>query len=143
MAKRKRKDAAEVITERKKPEAKKVKVQNTSPQAFKSNQVVKSKAKPSTAVVEAPVVSKPNALRIVVGSYEKVLCGIDARFPEEAVEKVSCSPFHANSEYTRPETRIHVLRTYGRNQMSCLQRPLHGLRRLRRSHKVPSSLPPN
>jgi hypothetical protein len=47
------------------------------------------KQKKPEAVVTAPIPqSKPEAIRIVVGSYEKVLCGIDARFTSKSEDEV-------------------------------------------------------
>jgi hypothetical protein len=47
------------------------------------------KQKKPEAVVVAPIPpSKPEAIRIVVGSYEKVLCGIDARFTSKSEDEV-------------------------------------------------------
>jgi protein MAK11 len=75
--------------------AKKAKVQHISASEAKTTKVSKStdsskpKKKPVAVVPEEPKIIKPNALRIVVGSYEKVLCGIDARFTVKSAEKVS------------------------------------------------------
>jgi hypothetical protein len=45
----------------------------------------------SAAVQTISSPAKPNAVRIIVGSYEKVLCGIDAKFENQSPEKVSSS----------------------------------------------------
>jgi hypothetical protein len=49
----------------------------------------KSNQKPVAVVVKDPPRPKPEAIRIVVGSYEKILCGIDARFTPESPDTVS------------------------------------------------------
>jgi hypothetical protein len=73
---------------------KKAKVQHVSTPGTKVAKVSKPagsskpKQKPVAVVPEVPKIIKPNAIRIVVGSYEKVLCGIDARFNPKSVEKV-------------------------------------------------------
>jgi ethanolamine utilization microcompartment shell protein EutL len=79
MAKRKREEAGDVL-ERTKATQKKEKHKNGT---SKKEIVPKS----TSTVSENVVQSIPKALRIVVGSYEKVLCGIDARF--KSAETVS------------------------------------------------------
>lgn len=71
MPKRKRTEAVE---KPKNVEMKKTKVQDETATA----EGLKPTKKASIAHEVAPV--KSNAIRIIVGSYEKVLCGIDAKF---------------------------------------------------------------
>jgi hypothetical protein len=72
--------------------------------------------KPVAVVVKDPPRSKPEAIRIVVGSYEKILCGIDARFTSESPDTVSPNSISlliiANPQV---KSCIHVLGTHRRN----------------------------
>lgn len=60
------------------------KAENTVIEASKPDQ-----QSPLTQDGFLPTTPKPRAIRIIVGSYEKVLCGIDARSSSQATEKVS------------------------------------------------------
>lgn len=83
--------------------------------------------------------SQPNAVRIIVGSYEKVLCGIDVRFDMQHPEKVILSRRKSDIvAHSKFESRLHVLRPFWGNQMSCRQRPLSRFWRIRRGDKVPT-----
>src|SRR5436305_920642 len=91
MSKRKRTEQTEVIEEPKVIETKKRKSQNggsTIPQVSKFGQKFEVK---DTVTTIAP---KPEGIRIVVGSYEKVLCGINTKFDAQSIEKVCLSPVH-------------------------------------------------
>jgi hypothetical protein len=96
MAKAKRKEPVEVEASGVSAATKRQKVvheekSNKSKSKKEQQSLVKSKkdgavaAKNSEKVVTSA--SPPEALRIVIGSYEKVLCGIDAKF-EDKSEKV-------------------------------------------------------
>jgi hypothetical protein len=85
----KRKEQAEASEAPHPIERKKQKRKHISILENKDPEVVKAKEK--SAVVETVALTptpKPNAVRIIVGSYEKVLCGIDARFDTEAPDTV-------------------------------------------------------
>jgi hypothetical protein len=89
MSKRKRREPTETITAPQADGNKKVKTQHKP----KAENTVAETSKPeqqSPLVPDGilPTSSKPRAIRIIVGSYEKVLCGIDARFPNQATERV-------------------------------------------------------
>jgi hypothetical protein len=91
MTKRKRKEQFEVPATTENGTKKKRRFQKPAGKAINSEQLASSKQK--SAVVPAPVPesTKPTAVRIVVGSYEKVLAGIDARFTSEAAGNVISS----------------------------------------------------
>jgi hypothetical protein len=86
MAKRKRKEPTAVVPQPKEAVAKKVKLQHDSVSKQKASEVAITKKKPAAIVAEESV--KPTAIRIVVGSYEKVLAGIDARFTSSSGDTV-------------------------------------------------------
>lgn len=64
---------------------KKAKVQGVVSTKEKTSDKIASLKQKSSVVSEN---SKPTDLRIVIGSYEKVLCGIDARFTSSNAENV-------------------------------------------------------
>jgi len=64
----------------------KAKVQRVVSSKEKASDKIASLKQKSSSLSEN---SKPNALRIVIGSYEKVLCGIDARFTSSNAGNVS------------------------------------------------------
>jgi len=81
MSKRKRTEEADVVSNK----AEVVQLKKKKDNAVKNGE----KQKKPEAVVTAPILqSKPEAIRIVVGSYEKVLCGIDARFTSNSEDDV-------------------------------------------------------
>ena len=55
--------------------------------AKKSSEATKPKQQTTALLVENEP-SKPSAVRIIVGSYEKVLCGVDARFDSQSSANV-------------------------------------------------------
>jgi hypothetical protein len=82
MAKRKLKELNEKV-EGKKPIAKKQKG-DADITVNKPAVAVKKIEKSVPVVTEVSInFPKPSACRIIVGSYEKVLCGIDARFTQQ------------------------------------------------------------
>jgi len=84
MAKRKRNEQVEAPAVNENGKGKKQKVQTPAVPEKKEQLVTNSKQKAAVAPAQVPEVSKPTALRIIIGSYEKVLAGIDARFTSEA-----------------------------------------------------------
>lgn len=78
MAKRKRTEPTDVIQRPREAEAKKVKLQHASTTKQKTSENAITKAKPAVREAEKPVT--PTAVRIVTGSYEKVLAGVDVKF---------------------------------------------------------------
>ena len=86
MPKRKRKEQTEAVGGPKSGGTKKAKV----PDETATSKDLKSKPK-AAIVPEVSPPAKPKAIRIIVGSYEKVLCGIDAKFDSEFTSKVFSS----------------------------------------------------
>lgn len=86
MAKRKRKEPTEIIQQPKEAALKKTKVQHDAVPKTRTSEVAITKQKPAAIEPANPV--KPIAVRIVVGSYEKVLAGIDARFTSGSGDNV-------------------------------------------------------
>jgi hypothetical protein len=87
MPKRKRKYSTVTVETPKAVDKKKVKVQHNS--YVDKSAVGDVSLKQKSAIPDAPVeLSKPTSIRVIVGSYEKVLCGIDTSFDNEAIAKV-------------------------------------------------------
>ena len=73
-----------------------------------------------TAPENATEISKPKAVRIIVGSYEKVLCGIDARFDDQSKNKVVVRSQAIDAvAHPKFDSSIHVLCPYRIHQNSC------------------------
>jgi hypothetical protein len=72
---------------------KKLKIKHDSATKHKTSANVTLKQKPAAQEIERPAL--PSAVRIIVGSYEKVLAGIDASFPSSSGDNVT--PIHFNS----------------------------------------------
>ena len=95
MPKRKRKELNDGLEAPEQIEKKKLTTAAPIKPAKKTSEVTKSK--PQAAVVTAENnSSKPSAVRIIVGSYEKVLCGVDARFDSQSTEKVLFFKFRSD-----------------------------------------------
>lgn len=88
MPKRRRKELNDSLDAPRRTEKKKPTTPNPIKPAKKSSEVPKSKSQ-AVVVPEEIAPSKPTAVRIVVGSYEKILCGIDAHFDTQTTEQVS------------------------------------------------------
>jgi hypothetical protein len=87
MPKRKRKELTVTVETPKAVDKKKVTVQHNSHVDKSAVDGVKLKQK--SAIPDVPLeLSKPTSIRVIVGSYEKVLCGINASFDNEATAKV-------------------------------------------------------
>jgi hypothetical protein len=97
MPKRKRKELTETVTALRADGKKKV---NDRHQPKAENAVAeapKSELQSSLASDDfLPTTSTPRGIRIITGSYEKVLCGIDARFSTQATEKVFLTSYYVN-----------------------------------------------
>jgi len=89
MLKRKRKELTDVIDGPKTVQTKKIKSQNNGNNLFK---VSKSLQSPEIKDTTGTIISKPQEIRIIVGSYEKVLCGINAKFEPQSTDKVCLFP---------------------------------------------------
>ena len=87
MPKRKRKELNDSLDAPGRTEKKKPTTPNPIKPAKKSSEVTKSKSQ-AVVVPEEIAPSKPTTVRIVMGSYEKILCGVDARFDTQTTEKV-------------------------------------------------------
>ena len=97
MPKRKRKDFNDGVEALERTEKKKSTTPTSIVPANKSSEV--SKSKPKAVVVPEEIArSKPTAIRIIVGSYEKVLCGVDARFETQSIDKVQSLIASANTK---------------------------------------------
>jgi len=90
MPKRKRKELNDGLEAPEQMEKKRLTTATSIKPTKKSSEV--TNPKPQAAVVTTEnSSSRPTAVRIIVGSYEKVLCGVDARFDSQSTEKVSSS----------------------------------------------------
>ena len=88
MPKRKRKELNDGLEAPEIIQKKKFTTETAIKPAKKTSAVTKSKPQATVVQVEN-ISSKPTAVRIIVGSYEKVLCGVDARFDTQSTEKVT------------------------------------------------------
>lgn len=89
MAKRKRTEPTDVVQRSKESELKKLKIKGDSSTKQKTSATATLKQKAAAQEIERPPI--PTAVRIIVGSYEKVLAGIDATFTSSSGDDVTPS----------------------------------------------------
>jgi len=89
MAKRKRTEPTDVVQQSKESELKKLKIKDDSATKQKTSATATLKQKAAAQEIEQPAL--PTAVRIIVGSYEKVLAGIDATFNSSSGDNVISS----------------------------------------------------
>ncbi len=94
MAKRKRGEQAELKTVHRDGQTQKTKVQEVAVKEQKAVRTTIPKQKSAVVPVSVPEASKPTVVRMVIGSYEKVLAGIEARFTSELAGNVYPINYH-------------------------------------------------